>query len=44
MYQLYNVPKDKVNWESISMFKLSEDFIREFEDRVDWNLISKRHT
>ena len=33
---------DRVNWNCISWYqKLSESFIREFEDRVDWNWISE---
>ena len=31
--------EDKVNWKGISCYQtLSEDFIREFKDKVDWYL------
>jgi hypothetical protein len=34
---------DEVDWEEISFSqKLSEDFIREFQDKVDWALISAK--
>src|SRR5574344_112363 len=33
---------NEVNWVCISIYqKLSEDFIREFQDNVDWNCISQ---
>jgi len=31
----------KLDWGAISMYQISEEFIREFQDKVNWNYISK---
>ena len=33
-------PKASWNWHKVSTAKLTEDFIREYQDSVDWTLIS----
>ena len=38
------IEKHRNNWYFISMKPLSEEFIREFEEKVDWVTISKHQT
>ena len=33
-----------INWEVISKRRISESFIKKFEQKVDWNFISERQT
>ena len=44
MEEYKDVINKHIDWNSISTEQLSEDFIRKFQDKVDWSLISACQT